>query len=121
LNKKSKYFDGLVQLVAVGESVLSACNSIGCHKTTGYRLSRMPEFQQQVNEIRTELMKSAMGSLSAAASAAVQTMVDLLQSPEDSVRLRSAIGILDRFSRLSENVDLRARIEKLEQVHVNTQ
>ncbi len=112
--KNSRFFDGLAIAVAGGQSVQSAVGSVGCSIRTGYELSRSAEFKSRVSEIRTESVQLAVGKLSELALSSVATMEVLLSSDDDSVKLRSAMAILDRFSKLSETVDLRARVEKLE-------
>jgi hypothetical protein len=114
METKSKFFEALAQLVASGESVSSAASTVGCANSTAYRISADPRFRQRVDELRTESVRQALGCLSAAATAAVATMVSLLECEDESVRLRAATAILDRFAKLSESVDLRERIEKLE-------
>lgn len=111
---KSKFFEPLAALVASGESVVKAAESAGCANSTAYRLACLPEFKTRVSAIRSELVRQSIGKLSHASSRAVETMTALLGSEEDSVRLRAAVAILDRFSKLSEAVDLRERVEALE-------
>jgi hypothetical protein len=117
---KSKYFDPLARMVASGESVLSASEAVGCGKSTAYRICQTSEFQTEVSRIRTELLTNAMGKLAGAATKAVEIMESLLESPDHSVRLRAAQGILDRFAKLSESIDLRSRIEALEKAQQQT-
>lgn len=118
--KRGRFFEPLAALVAAGESVRAACDAAGCSVTTGYRTSCQPDFQSRVSAIRTEMMRGSLGKLSASASRAVSTMVELLSCPDDSVRLRAAVAILDRFTSVSEAIDLRERVEALESGRAGT-
>lgn len=112
---KSKFFESLASMVASGESISSAAESIGAANSTAYRIAKTPEFKNRVNAIRTEFVSDAIGKLSAAASRVVVSMIALLGCDDHGIRLRAAVGILDRFSKLSESLDLRVRVEALEE------
>ena len=114
-DEKSKYFDALARLVASGESIKAAAESVGCANSTAYRMAAKDDFKQEVGRLRSELVASAMGKLSTACSDAVEVIIDLAQNAEDErVKLRAAVAILDRFAKLSEHHELRERIEALE-------
>jgi hypothetical protein len=115
MDKKSRFFSALAEKVASGQTVRSSAAEIGCSESRAYRLSVMPEFKSEVSRLRTEAMDAALGMLSTAASRAVERLQLMLECDEPSVVVRSATAILDRFSKLSESVDLRKRIEALEQ------
>lgn len=112
--KRSKYFLPLAQLMATGENALQASQTLGISQSLAYKLSNSQEFRAEVSTIRTELLRDSMGKLANASTLAVETMVELMNCDNAPVRLRAAVGILERFSRISEDVDLRARVEKLE-------
>lgn len=102
-------------MVAAGDSVLKAAESVGCGKSTSYRIAKTEEFQAEVNRLRTELLRDAVGKLAGAASLAVESMVGLLKSEDENTRLKAANAVLERFGKLSDAIDLRARVEALEQ------
>ncbi len=114
MDRKSKFFDSLAVLVASGQAVVSAAESIGCATSTAYRIASQADFQQRVSELRTDSLRLAMGRLSGLACSAAERLGQLLDGPDPSVALRASTSILDRFSKLSETIDLRARVEALE-------
>ncbi len=112
--EESRYLENLAAAVASGSTVRAAVVGVGCSESCGYRLASSPEFKSRVSELRTAAVSLAVGKLSELALSSVATMEVLLSSDDDSVKLRSAMAILDRFAKLSESVDLRCRVEKLE-------
>lgn len=112
---KSKYFDPLARLVAAGESVAAACGAVGCANSTGYRIAATSDFKTEVNRLRSEFVREATGKLGRACSDAVDTIIDLMKNTADPrVKLRAAAAVLDRFAKLSDNLELRERIDALE-------
>jgi transposase len=104
----------LAALVASGRSVREAGHEIGLSDSTCYRIANRPAFRSKVSEHRTEAMQAALGSLAAFARNAAERLQELTRSADESVALRAATAILDRFGKLSESVDLRVRVEQLE-------
>ena len=114
-DEKSKYFDSLARLVASGESIRAAAESVGCANSTAYRIAAREDFKQEVDRLRAEFVARATGRLATACSDAVDVIVDLAKNAEDErVKLRAAVAVLDRFTKLSEHHELRERIEALE-------
>jgi len=112
---KSKYFDALVPLVAAGESVAAAADGVGCANSTAYRISSTPEFKAAVVQARAAFVREATGKLARACSKAVEILIEIAEKSKDErVQLRAASVIIDRFSKLSDNVELRERIDALE-------
>jgi hypothetical protein len=112
---KSRYFSALAEKVASGQTIRSAAAEIGCSESRAYRLSVRPEFRSTVSQLRTASMDAALGRLSQAASRAVERLEWVLECDDVGSVVRAASVILDRFSKLSESVDLRKRIELIEE------
>lgn len=118
MTKKCRYFEPLALEVAAGATVRDAAATVGCSETLAYRTNVMPEFKQRVNEIRSEITAGAVGSLTAGARQAVETLRVLLASSEEpSIQLQSAKAILSLVGPLSELGELRARLDSLEQAN----
>lgn len=115
--KKSRFSDALALEVAGGSSVRDAARVAGCSESAAYHLSSTPEFRQRVNEIRSEITAGAVGSLTAGARQAVETLRVLLSNEEASIQLQSAKAILSLVGPLSELGELRARLDSLEQAN----
>jgi hypothetical protein len=112
--KFGRHFELLSALVASGHTVRDACKSMKLSESRAYHISQTPEFKTRVSELRTAAVEHALGKLSDLACNAVDSIGGLLSSQDENVRLRAAQAVLDRFAKLSEQVDLRQRIEALE-------
>jgi hypothetical protein len=121
MDKFRKYFEPLAVAVAGGLSIKAAAAELGIGERSAYRESCRPEFRRRVNEVRTELVTLAMGMLAQTATAAAARLQELVNSSDESVSLRACSVVFDRFSKLSESIDLRERIEKLEQQQQQSQ
>ena len=112
---KSKFFEALARMVASGDSIASASESVGCANSTAYRIAATDKFKSEVDRLRGEFVRDATGKLGKACSDAAEVIIELAKTAADeSVRLRAATAVLDRFSKMSEQHELRARIEALE-------
>ena len=110
----SQYFEPLAVAIAAGKSVRLAVDGIGISESHAYRLSRSPEFRYRVSELRSEVTSQAVGRLAAAASQAVDALVELLSSEDSRDRLAAAKAILAALGPMSELGELRSRIDALE-------
>ncbi len=105
----------LVAALAGGASVQDAASTARVSEATVYRRLREPEFTQRVDEARAELLGQAMARLSAAATAAVTTLVLLLKADAPpAVRLGAARAILDATLRWHESEALARRLDNVE-------
>jgi len=114
MDAKGKFFQLLSARVASGESIKSAASQIGCSISRAYRLAATATFKHRVSELRSEMVCESVGLLATASRAAVERLIELTGNDDPSVALRACTAILDRFSSLSESVDLRSRVEALE-------
>ena len=113
--KNSQFFDLLAVAVAQGMTVKAAAEEIGCSADYAYELSRKKEFKLRVNELRSEVAEQASGLLMAAASEAIQSLRAIASAAEkDSDRIAAAKAILQMMLPLSENTELRRRLDDIE-------
>lgn len=110
----SQFFELLAVRVAAGQKVRDAAPDVGCSETTAYRLNREPEFKQRVAQLRTEATAATVGKLSDAATKAVDKMVELLDTGDPSVQLQAAKAILANVLTMSEQLELRQRLDEIE-------
>ena len=103
--------------LAGGRTIAQAAQSARVGQTTVYRRLRDPEFRRRVNEARAAFTERALGRLSAASTAAVRTLRQLLKAKSDAVRLAAARTILELGTKLRETVELEQRILALEAHH----
>lgn len=104
----------LAASVASGLSIKASAASVHLSERQAYRIASEPAFKARVSEIRTAAVADAVGALSSYATGAAEKLKKLTTCGDPSVELRASIAILDRFTKLSESVDLRSRIEALE-------
>jgi hypothetical protein len=76
---------------------------------------RDEEFARALKAAQSEAFSRAAGALQAAAVQAVRVLRGALRSKKDGVRLRAALGMLDRAFRAAELIQLEDRITRLEQ------
>lgn len=115
MNDASKIFDLLAVTVAGGSTVRAAAAVVGCSESQAYRLSSTSEFKQRVAELRTEAANEAVGQLTKAASKAVATLVEMLDSDyEAPIRLKAANSILSNMKLVAEHAELRDRLDRIE-------
>jgi hypothetical protein len=106
--------EGLVIALAGGASVREAAEASGLSERTIYRRLEDPAFRQQVQDVRGEFVRQAVGRLAAASTEAVATLRALLNADGESARLGAARSILELGSKLRESLELEARIAALE-------
>lgn len=115
MSNGSKFFESLACSIAAGATVATAAKQASCSASHAYRLSNQPEFRSRVSALRLEATDRAVGALSDAATAAVTTLISMLDPDyEASVRLQASKAILSSLSPMAELSELRQRVAKLE-------
>ena len=104
----------IVVALAGGRTIAHVAKAAGVGETTVYRRLRDPEFRRRVNEARAAFTDRALGRLSAASTAAVRTLRQLLNAKSEAVRLAAARSILELGAKLRETVELEQRLLALE-------
>jgi hypothetical protein len=101
-------------------TVAAAAEKAGVSEVTLWRWLKLPDFKASYREARREAFEKATAQLQQSSWAAAITLVRLLGSGSDSVRLRSATAILDHANKGLELLDFDERISALEQ-HADSQ
>jgi HEAT repeat protein len=113
--KRKKNDHQLLMLLACGATVESASREVNLSERTIYKRLADPDFKQRLAEFRAEMVRRSAGTLSAAASESVRTLVGLLQpSNPPPVRLGAARAILEIGIKMREAADLEQRLCELE-------
>lgn len=107
----------LALLLAGGQAIKSAAAQVKVGERTAHSWLEYPHFRARVLQLRGQVLDTALGRLSHAATRAVDTLVALLDEKSGSLRLRASLGILDTLSRLREHVEFEERILALENDH----
>lgn len=87
--------DALFRSLVSGAHVENAAQAAGVSERTAYRRLSDPGFRQRIDEARESLRKSMLAKLSDAAGDAVSTLWSLLESDDETVRLRASKTLID--------------------------
>jgi len=96
-------------------SIAAAATKAGVSEATLHRWLKQEHFHAEFRALRREAVERATALLQQAAWAASSTLIRLLGSPSDSVKLRAAQAILDQANRGLETLDFLERLEAVEQ------
>jgi AcrR family transcriptional regulator len=105
----------LAVALASGATRDAAAAAAGVSPATVYRRLRDPEFRATIDETREELIATTTARLAGVATAAVDTLVELLSADQPAaVRLGSARTILDQTQRWRVAEEVEVRLAMLE-------
>ncbi len=114
--QRKKNEDTLLLALACGATVEAAAKQCQLSDRTVYRRLKEPAFRTKLQDMRTDMVRRAAGLLTAAASAAVTTLLSLQkESAPPAVRLGAARAILEIGIKVREMVDLETRLAALEE------
>jgi len=106
----------LLTLLACGFTVEVAAQQAGVGTTTVYRRMKDPNFRRQLQRVRADFVQRTAGTMTAAATEAVRTLLELLKAPTAApVRLGAARAILEIGMKVREVADFEERLTALEQ------
>src|SRR5437879_902831 len=106
--------DGLlVAAFAAGATADEAATAAGVSRRTAQRRMAEPTFRQEVQHARAEMVGRAVGKLTDASTAAVDTLRALLGAEGESARLGAARSILELGTKLREGLELEERVAAL--------
>lgn len=100
--------------IASGQSVAAAARAAGVHQKTVARWMRRPHFKALVDGIRSEMIQATLGKLLAVNGQAVDTMLSLLESKQDQVRMSAASKLVDLSLRVRQAVEVDRRLGEIE-------
>ncbi len=107
----------LLVALACGATVEAAAQKAGLSQATVYRRLRDPEFKERIQDVQSDMVKRASGTLTAAGMEAIKTLLALLQSSSTpaGVRLGAARAVLELGGKLRDSVELEERLRALEE------
>jgi hypothetical protein len=106
----------LLMALACGVTVENAARQAGISPATAYRRLADADFRQRLQALRGDMVSRTAGTLTAAASEAVRTLLELLKSGASAaVRLGAARAVLEMGMKVREAADLEGRLAALEQ------
>jgi hypothetical protein len=106
----------LLTALACGATVEAAARQAGVSERTAYRRLADRDFRRRLQGVRADFVRRTAGTLTAAATEAVRTLLELLRAPAAAaVRLGAARAVLEIGLRLREAADLEERLDALEE------
>jgi hypothetical protein len=95
-------------------TVTAAAEKVGVSEVTLWRWQKEPGFVAAYRAARNQAVEKAVSQMQQSSWAAATTLIRLLGSSSDAVRLRAATTILEHSYRGLEVVDFEARLAALE-------
>ncbi len=114
--------DALAAKLAAGFTYKAAADALGIDERTARRRAARPEFRRFVAAMRRELLAGAVGRLADRMNAAADVLGKLLESPNEAIRLKAAVALLDHGLKAVVMTELEERIDIIESrlAHANT-
>lgn len=104
----------LALALAAGKSVADWCAETATPERTGFLWAASDGVKALVAEIQGRILETAVRKLAAGTTAAAETLIKLLDSADERVKLRAARAVLDNYQTFETHVDLRERVAQLE-------
>jgi hypothetical protein len=115
-NPRKKNDTPLLLALACGATVEQAARQAGLTARTVYRRLEDPAFRRKVQRLRCEIVQRTAGTLTAAATEAVKTLLELLKGNSPAaVRLGAARSVLEIGMKVREVAELEERLTALEE------
>jgi hypothetical protein len=106
----------LLALLACGATVEAAAQQAGVGPATVHRRLNDPGFRERLQRVKAEFVQRTAGTLTAAATEAVRTLLELLKAPAPPpVRLGAAKAVLEIGLKVREVAELEERMTALEE------
>jgi len=103
-----------IEALGVGLSVTDASERADVSRKTIYRWLELEDFKSAVLERQIITLERVSKRLSALALQGLETLSELMQSENETIRLRASSSVLSRFTEIIELLRLEERVEKLE-------
>jgi transposase-like protein len=112
---RKKAEEALLLALACGASVEQAARQCGLSSRTVYRRLAEADFRRRLQALRGDMVSRTAGTLTAAASEAVRTLLELLKNSVPApVRLGAARAVLEIGMKVRDAADLEERLALLE-------
>lgn len=104
----------LLIILAETPCVTEAAKQAGISRSTAKRWMNNPTFQQELDILRKDAMKTAMNSVHAYTAKAIQGLIQLMDSSNEWVQMQACMKILNRSLKIRKVEDLEERVALLE-------
>jgi hypothetical protein len=112
LNRKQ---DEAISALLTEATVAAAAEKAGVSEASLGRWQKLPEFRAAYLEARRQVVEKAYAQIQQSSWAASSTLIRLLGSNSDSVRLRAAMELLNQANKGLETLDFAERLAALEE------
>lgn len=114
-SERLKYNQAMaVELLITGMTKTDVARQLGVDRSTVHRWLTDPFFVAQLEARRDEVVESMLDLQVLAGRMATAKLIELLESPNEQVALRAAIALYAGGHRAYQFIDLRKRVERLE-------
>lgn len=103
-----------IPIILASKTITEGVKKAGIKRETFYQWIRVPEFKAEFISQRQEIVDLALHELKTSTSEAVSVLRELLQAEGESIRLRTALGILEHIGKFIELEKLEGRVEAIE-------
>jgi hypothetical protein len=115
-NQRRKAENALLLALACGATAEAAGRQCGLSQRTIFRRLADPAFKRQLQALRADMVQRTSGALTAAATEAVRTLLDLQKGPQPpAVRLGAAKAVLELGLKIRESAEFEERLIALEE------
>ena len=97
------------------QTIAADADRVGINELTLRRWLKVDDFVAAYRAARRQVVEKAIAQLQESAWAASSTLIRLLGSASDAIRLRAAVAILDHANKGVELIDFEERLTALEQ------
>ena len=104
----------LLLALATGASVRDAAKKARVSERSAYRRLESEEFRHQLSVTRSRMFERAVGALADASIESVRVLRELLAADSESIRLGACRAILESGVKLRDAVELAERMSRLE-------
>jgi transposase len=106
----------LIKALCGGQAIERAAKTAEVARSTAFRWMADPIFKKALEEAKTEIFTTAIGTLKTAALLASRHLVNLLGSENETTRRLTAVEILEVNFRIREAEGIEVRLSKLEKI-----
>lgn len=104
-----------IPFIVGGKTALEGVKKAKIGKTTYYGWMKQPEFKKEVNRQKNELIKQSLFDLKLSSKEAVKVLIELLKSDNETIRLKTALSILEYAKVFMEQDEIIERLKNLEE------
>ena len=96
-------------------SIAQGATDAGVSKKQAWEWLKNPKFKQAISQGKEEVFSEALQQLKSAAGTAVTTLLELMQSQDERVKLSAAEKVLGYAFKAKETYDLETRLAAIEE------